>query len=64
LKLYIDGKLHASANGAPNPDHVTLNFMSIGSSLRFLQVPHSFFKGNITQLRFTGRPLSPEEFLK
>ncbi len=62
LKLYVDGELQGEVASGLDAEHATLNYVSVGCRLRFLQEPYDFFNGDIRNLRLTGRPLAPSEF--
>ena len=63
LSLYVDGELQNTVKCLPNPDHFALNYLTVGCSLQFLHNPFDFFNGDFREVRFTGRPLAPEELL-
>ena len=64
LRLYVDGKLQAESPCRPNPAFETMDHVSVGALCRFLIQPHTFYSGDLRNIRISGRCLSPEEFLR
>ena len=64
LKLYIDGKLEGEIKSQPKPGHDWINYLIVGASNQWIFKPVEHFKGDIRNIRFYGRNLEPESFLK
>ena len=62
--LYINGELQGEAEIPPSRGHGAINHLTVGSLCGWLWSPKNHFKGNIREIRFYGRNLKPEEFLK
>lgn len=62
LSLYLNGVLQETVAIAPDGNHEAIDHVSIGAGLRMLHEPHSYFNGDIRNIRFYGRNLSPGEF--
>ena len=64
LQLYMDGKLEAEAPARHSMGHVAINNMTVGSLCLNYFRKEFFFNGDIREIRFYGRNLSTDEFLK
>jgi hypothetical protein len=64
IKLYVDDKLEGEAECPPKAYHAFINHLTVGSLCGWVFKPHTFFKGDIRQIRLYGRNLSQNEFLK
>ncbi len=63
LSLYLDGVSQGSAAIAPDGDHEGITHLAVGAGLGMLHNPHSYFTGDIRNIRLYGRNLAPQEFL-
>ncbi|MBS1372020.1 MAG: hypothetical protein HPZ91_18900 [Lentisphaeria bacterium] len=64
LRLYLDGVLLGEAPCAPSAGHEAIDHVTLGSLCSFLVTPNTFYSGDLREIRFYGRNLAPEEFLK
>ena len=64
LRLYVDGELQAESPCRPNPAFETIDHVTVGALCRFLIQPHTFYSGDLRNIRISGRCLAPGEFLQ
>ena len=63
IRLYVNGTLEGEADIGPTRDHEWINHVTIGAKCGFVHETHSYFHGDIRNIRMYGRNLSAEEFL-
>jgi hypothetical protein len=64
MTLYVDGVDCGSVASPPAAGHEWLNFLIVGAKCKWVWTPTDRFKGDIGEMRFTGRNLAMAEFLK
>lgn len=64
LELFVDGKHDASVAAPPCREHEWLNHVLIGAKCEKVYDPVRKYEGDMRDVRFYGRNLTPEEFLK
>lgn len=64
MTLYVDGVDCGSVASSPAAGHEWLNFLIVGAKCKWVWTPTDRFKGDIGEMRFTGRNLAVAEFLK
>ena len=62
--LYVDGVKCGSAKSPPAAGHAWLNFLMVGAKCEWVWTPAERFRGDIGEMRFTGRNFSPTELLR
>ena len=64
MTLYVDGVKCGSAKSPPAAGHEWLNFLIVGAKCEWVWTPKERFKGDIGEMRFTGRNLPLTELLR